>query len=333
MFEKVLVEKEIAQHPQTLKILSRLKQYPVQLIDRYDQFWGQVKKPYLHKRESLNLFIAQKRGELVKKAPEAYGTQGAQHYYYVHSYNCIYECQYCYLQGYFKTPDLVFFVNHHEIIEQMQKIADEQSDVWFHAGEFSDSLALAHFSQELQLYFDFFAKNPHCKLELRTKSANISSLLALNALENVYVTYSLSPSAIAKAIDLKTPAVSGRMAAMSQLASQGYRLAVHFDPVVYHPDFAKLYQELLDQLFSQVPAESIAYYSLGVVRFTKDVYQEVVRNYPESTLHSQEMIKSFDGKVRYPKPMRSWMLGTVKDQLMKRKIEKEKIYFCMEENQ
>jgi spore photoproduct lyase len=44
------------------------------------------------------------------------------------------------------------------------------------------------------------------------------------------------------------------------------------------------------------------------------------------------MIKSFDGKVRYHRPMRMWMMNTVKDLAIKHGIKEERIYLCMEEN-
>jgi len=75
---------------------------------------------------------------------------------------------------------------------------------------------------------------------------------------------------------------------------------------------------------------SLAYLSLGVVRFTKDVYREVERNYPDSLIHSTPMNKSFDGKVRYHRPMRMWMMNTIKDLSLKAGIEEKKIYLCME---
>ena len=47
-----------------------------------------------------------KARQLVKETPAAYGLSGEPHYYFIHSYNCLYECDYCYLQGYFHSPDL-----------------------------------------------------------------------------------------------------------------------------------------------------------------------------------------------------------------------------------
>lgn len=332
MWNKVYVEEALLDHPRTQKILVKTGRDPIAL-KRYDEIWGQSKKPYLHKRDSLNLFIAQKRGQLLKLAPDAYGQAGEPHYYFIHAYNCIYECQYCYLQGYFNTPDIVLFINHEEILTQMQKTLDESTGrVWFHAGEFSDSLALTHLTGELELYHDFCKKNPRALIELRTKSVNTKELLCLEPLDNFIVSFSLAPQKIARSIDLKTPSTQARLKTMQELKQRGYKLAAHFDPIIYQENFREDYAQLLKEMSELDLTHHLQYLSLGVVRFTKDVYREVERNYPDSLIHSTPMIKSFDNKVRYHHPMRMWMMNAVKDLALKAGVPAQGIYLCMEEH-
>lgn len=333
MWNKIYIEEDLIHEPRAKSILSKLKQTPV-VLKSFDEIWGKSKKPYLHKRDSLNLFLAHKKGQLLKLAPDAYGQAGEPHYYFIHAYNCIYECQYCYLQGYFNTPDIVLFINHEEIIQKMQEALDSHPEkkVWFHAGEFSDSLALTHLTGELELYHEFCKKYPRAMIELRTKSVNIKELVQLEPLSNFIVSFSLSPQKMGKTIDLKTPSTASRLKTMDELNQKGFSLAAHFDPIIYQEDFKQQYQELLNQLFELKLTEKLIYLSLGVVRFTKDVYREVERNYPDSPLHSTPMIKSFDNKVRYNHPMRMWMMNTVKDLALKAGVEEKAIYLCMEDH-
>lgn len=333
MWNEVYVENSIKNHDRTLAILNKLNKPPIYL-DRYDEIWGRSKKPYLHKRDSLNIFLARKEGQLLKLAPDAYGSAGEAHYYFIHAYNCIYECQYCYLQGYFNSPDIVLFINHEEIISEMEKTLKLHAGnkVWFHAGEFSDSLALTHLTGELLLYHEFCQRNPDAIIELRTKSVNTRELEKLSPLPNLIVSFSLSPDKMAKRIDLKTPSVPGRIKAMNSLSKLGWRLGAHFDPVIYEDHFAERYQELLDSMKRLDLIQNLEYLSLGVVRFTKDVYREVEKNYPDSLLHTGPMVKSFDGKVRYNRPMRMWMMNKIKDLALQSGIQEKRIYLCMEDD-
>lgn len=332
IFDKIFIEEDIKSHPKVHDILKKVSGDRF-YIDNYDEYWGRSKKPYLHKRTNLNLYLAQKKGQLVKETPPAYGTLTGKHYYFIHSYNCIYECDYCYLQGHFHTPDLVLFVNHNQIIEEMQRIVDNfpNEEIWFHAGEFSDSLALSHITSEWDEYWKFFEENPNAKLELRTKSVNIKSISNLPALNNIIVSFSLGSSDQVKGHDLKTPSLKARIKAMEKLEEQGKRLGFHLDPIIYEDNIFTKYENMLDQLFRNIRPESIAYVSLGVVRFTSDVYKHVKNNYPDSPIHQGEMVKSFDGKVRYSRPMRLWILNNIKSLLLSHGLQETQIYLCMEE--
>ena len=334
MFNRVFVEKELREHLRAKRILSKLGLQKVEIVERYDDIWGQVKKPYLQKRQGLDLFIAKKRGQLIKKAPAAYGTVGAHHYYFIHAFNCIYECEYCYLQGYFHTPDLVFFINHEDILAEMKTVLGhhaKDSQVWFHGGEFSDSLALSHLSDEWEVYFDFFKANPKAYLELRTKSANTKALKNLSPLPNIVVSYSLSPFKVSQKIDRKTPTLKARLKAIEELALRGYLIGIHLDPIIDSVDLEKEYGELLDSLLNTLPTKQLSYLSLGVVRFTPAVFRQVQKNYPRSPILAQELTKSFDGKVRYSRPHRNQILEQIKTLCLKKGICEEKIYLCMEE--
>ena len=335
MFNKIFVEKEVLEQDYTQRILSQFSKITPQVIDSVDKVWGRVKKPYLQKRETLSLFIGRKKGELVKLAPDAYGLGKEKHYYFVHAYNCIYECQYCYLQGHFHTPDIVLYTNHDEIIAQMQKVVDEdpKHNPWFHAGEYSDSLALSHITQEWAEYFDFFKKNSLAKLELRTKSVNIKPIIDLPAHPNIYVSFTVASEQAGKNFDVRCPSIKARLSAIEKLVKKGFNIGIHFDPLIFQDDFESQYDLVIEKLFEILPQEQLGYISIGVVRFTKPVYHQVTQNYPDSPLLAENFTRSFDGKVRYPRTVRMWMMNKVKQLCLKYNVNEQKIYLCMEEDE
>ena len=334
MFEKVLIEKSVLNHHRTKSILEKIKYRKLLEIDDIDDVFNRVKKPYLQKRTNLNLFIGNKKGTLVKEAPSAYGLSGNPHYYFIHAYNCFYECDYCYLQGYFHSPDLVFFINHEDIANEMSEVLKKtppELTPWFHAGEFSDSLGLSHLSGEIPFYFDYFQKKPNAVLELRTKSANTRELEKQVPLKNIVTTFSMSPEKQIKEHDLKTAPLKARLGSIERLHQKGFPIGIHFDPIIYNDNIITEYQELIEQLNHSIPLKEIEYISLGVVRFTKDVFHQVQKNYPKSSIHGGEFIKSFDGKVRYNRPMRLWLLQKIKDLLVQAGAQADKVYLCMED--
>lgn len=334
MFNKIFVEKQIEHLTRVKEILDRFPQSEVLYIDDYQDVFGKVRKPYLAKRTNLDLFLATKKGQLVKEAPPAYGLIKDPHYYFVHSYNCIYECTYCYLQGYFDSPDIVLFLNHQEIISEIENVirrSDRHLNPWFHAGEFSDSLALMSLTQEFFQLYELFKNYPQANLELRTKSINIKEIMKYPPLENIYTSFSLSPEGRVKTIDLKTPSLSHRLQAITKLVANGYKVGLHFDPIIYDENIFDNYKKMIEELLNTIQPEQMSYISLGVVRFTKDVYQQVQKNYPDSDLLAQEFVKSFDNKIRYPRPMRMHILKTIEKILFAHGFTPEQVYLCMED--
>lgn len=339
MFEKIFIEEHLKNHQKVLEIKSRFPNSEFKYITKVEDVFGRVKKPYLQKRTNLNLFIGEKKGQLVKPAPAAYGLSGEPHYYYVHAYNCIYECNYCYLQGYFQSPDIVIFINHEEIAAEITKITlahkakDPHQTVWFHAGEYSDSLALSHLSGELPHYFELFRNLPGTALELRTKSVNIKEIVKLPPADNIIISFSLAPEHRVKLNDLKTPGLKARLKAISELDELGHPIGVHFDPIIYDDKVVESYESLVSELTMAIDPQKLRYVSIGVVRFTKNVYHQVAKNYPDSDFLADDLVKSFDNKVRYNRPMRLWLLGKVKEILIQAGVREEVIYECMEEEE
>ncbi len=331
MFQTIYIEHEVESLPYTQNIIQHFKNAQIKTIDKVEDYWGRVKKPYLQKRDNLNLYVGRKKGQLIKKAPDAYGTKNAEHYYFIHAYNCIYECEYCYLQGYFHTPDIVLYVNHEEIRNEMLQFIDEDKEVWFHAGEFSDSLALSHITNEWRDYWLFFQNHPKAKLELRTKSSNIKPLLDLPPISNIIITFSLSPEQEVKKFDHKTASLKARLKAIQELSQRGFQIGLHFDPVIYSEDYLARYRLLFQDVFQNLEEENLNYISLGVVRFPEKIYHQVQKNYPQSQLLAQEFIVSKDGKVRYPKPMRMKILNDLKKELLTFLNGQNKVYLCMED--
>lgn len=332
MFSRIFVENDIKDLPRTQNILASFPGIEVHHIDDLEEIFNKVKKPYLQKRQSLQLFLGRKKGKLIKPTPDAYGMTQNPHYYFIHAYNCIYECQYCYLQGYFHSPDIVLFLNYEEIFQEIVNTTLEHpgKEVWFHAGEYSDSLALSHLTQELPLLFETFRSLPQARCELRSKSVNTKELLKIAPTSNVICSFSLSSEENIKNLDLKTPPLKTRLLGLRKLRDHGHALGLHLDPVVYSNHFEQQYTELLKKITETVNPEDINYISMGVVRFTKDVYHQVKKNYPESPLLQAEFVKSFDNKVRYSRPMRSWMLSKIKDICLQHGFKEEQLYFCME---
>jgi spore photoproduct lyase len=331
MFEKVFIEKDLMSLVKTEDIMSRLPQARICVIDNYEDVFGKLRKPYLLKRMRLDLFLAKKRGDLLKATPPAYGSKDVPRFYFVHQYNCIFECEYCFLQGYFDSPDIVCFLNHDEIAAAIGEKAQvyKNQEVWFHAGEFSDNLALSSLLDDWAVYWECMAQIPWARLELRSKSAAIKSLLKLPPLKNIVVSFSLGTAKQVSDFDHKTAPLASRLKAAKQLSEYGYAIGWHFDPIIADENIAADFRQIAEQSFAAVPKPQ--YISIGMLRFSDPVYRAMQRHYPKSQMHHPSIQKHLGSKLSYPSQMRDRVLSQIESILLETGYAPELIYRCMEE--
>ncbi|MBN1654186.1 MAG: hypothetical protein JXA30_10450 [Deltaproteobacteria bacterium] len=336
MFSRIFVEQEIRDSARVQEILDRYQGVPVSTIERISDVFERVRKPYLLKRRDLALLLGSKKGKKIRESPAFYGLGEGPHYLLMHAYNCIHECAYCYLQGYFNSPDIVLFLNFEDFsseIETATRALSNGERAWFHAGEYSDSLALPAVSSGLEFLFELFGNLSRASLELRTKSTNIKTLLGLEPRPNIVASFTLSPQKWIEQYELNTPPLASRIRALGTLARGGHPVAVHFDPIIYQRDIEHAYRALLKELLESISPSKLEYLSLGVVRFSRQVFQQIKANYPDSKLLAAEFVKGFDNKISYNRPTRLWLLNKIKTLCLEAGIDERRIYLCMESAQ
>lgn len=301
MTSTVYVESDVADHPRTLEILSRHKNASVIEISRYGEVFNKKAQHFRTQKHSPALILAGKHNRRVLPAPPGYGVGGKHNYYFSHMLNCLYDCRYCFLQGMYQSANHVVFVNFEDFAEDLQSAARSHGNesCWFFSGYDCDSLAYEPMTGFARYFVPLFSKMDNAFLELRTKSTQVRNLLQLEALNNVIVSYSLSPQAVIDRLEARTPSLEKRINAMLQLGEAGWPIGLRFDPLIYSADFESIYGPFLEECLKRIPAKYIHSVSLGSFRLTKGHYEKISRLYPEEPLFSVATDKQA-GMVSYP---------------------------------
>ncbi|HHS48469.1 MAG TPA: hypothetical protein ENM99_01195, partial [Desulfurella acetivorans] len=103
---------------------------------------------YFHNlKDKCALIYAKKKGEFLRKTPKSYTPNNTYGYSIIQSYNCVYDCSYCFLKGYFKTFNPVIFKNIKDYFDAIKKTIkdDKLRPLYFYLGTFSDPVALSIF--------------------------------------------------------------------------------------------------------------------------------------------------------------------------------------------
>lgn len=298
--ECIYVENEISQHPRTLRICARYPKARIIPINRYSDVFNSRAQDFKAQKRNPSLILARKNGKFIHPTPPGYHVGGKHNYYFSHMLNCVYDCRYCFLQGMYQSGNYVVFVNTEDFLNDISAtVAQHDSPSWYFSGYDCDSLALDPITHFVNDCLDHFENLPNAWLELRTKSTQIRPLLNRSALANVVVAYSLSPAEIVEAEEHGTPSLQKRLDALATLQSQGWKVGLRFDPLLYSDNFDVLYERFFNQVFSAIDMTQVHSVSLGVFRLPKGFHKKMVRMYPQSRLLAAPLSLR-DSMMTYP---------------------------------
>lgn len=281
------------------------------------------------------LFLCENRGQFYKPCP---GTREYQccDYQVLHTgSNCPIDCVYCILQAYLNAPWVTSYVNIDKLFKEVSEGLAGAGDRFFRigTGEFTDSLALDRITQLSKKLVPFFADKSNAVLELKTKSGVIENLEHLEHNGRTVVAWSLNSPEIMQKQEFRAATLEERLAAAKQCADWGYSLAFHFDPIVDYPGWEKGYLETITALYRAVPAKSIAWISLGALRYLPRLKDIGIQRFPGSRIYHNEFIIGLDGKSRYFRPHRTELYKRLYGALKAKADSRTCIYFCMESDE
>ncbi len=333
---QIFVEEDCQDLPYTQKILNRANNIPVEVIKGH-QLQSRYEAPYpdsLHKGKK-DLFLCKNRGHFFKPCPGTKEYRCCEYQVLNIGMNCPMDCVYCILQAYLNNPWLSFFVNINDLITELEQAFTAEPNRFFRigTGEFTDSLALDQLTGLSTILIDFMSSKSNAVLELKTKSAMIENLSDVEHGGRTVISWSLNSPVIMQQEELRAATLEERLEAAAQCAAWGYKLAFHFDPIIFHPDWQKNYSYTIDQLFNKVPAGKIAWISMGALRFLPNLKNIAASRFHQSRFFFEEFITGLDNKSRYFRPQRVEMYSHIYSQLKERAAEQTCIYLCMESDE
>jgi len=240
------------------------------------------------------------------------------------------DCTYCVLQGYLSIPLITLYVNIEDIFSSVDGILKSEPDRFFRfgTGELGDSLALDPITHLSGDFISFFNEKSNCVIELKTKTANIQSVLNHHP-KNTVISWSVNPQEFVETEEYGTASIQERLNSARKCQHAGYLLGFHFDPIIYFPNWEIDYQRTIEQIFKQVDSKRIAWISLGCLRYPSQLKEIIEKRFPQTRIVYEEFIRGLDGKQRYPKPLRIKMYRKIV-QWIREQAPDLFIYFCME---
>ncbi|MFW6415240.1 MAG: radical SAM protein [Thermodesulfobacteriota bacterium] len=248
--------------------------------------------------------------------------------------NCPLNCSYCILKAYFQDNIQKVWANQEDLKEELSRELESNPDILYRmgTGEFTDSLALEPLTGYSRDLIGFVSGFSNARLELKSKVADLGWLDAVEYPEQILPAWSLNAPEVVQNEEMHVDSLEERLQAAAYCAGQGFRVCLHFDPILYYPGWEKGYARSIEMIFDYLTPEQIAYLSLGSFRGMPELKDYISRNWPHSKYIYEEYVTGRDGKMRLLRPLRvkqfDYMVG-----LLRRYGLDRQIYFCMESDE
>jgi spore photoproduct lyase len=332
---RLFINRQVADHPMTRTIQSRFRMPGETVRDAQQVYQAVLSAPDPVKQGKETLYLTRNRGAFLKKCP------GTRHYtccdyqiLHIGTF-CPMDCTYCVLQTYFHPPILQYFVNHENLMAELDAVLKKPQNNKMRrigTGEFTDSLIWESWTDISQLLIKRFAVQKHAVLELKTKTTAIERLQKLNHNRKTIAAWSLNTNHIIHSQERATAGLTARLKAAASCETWGYPLAFHFDPLILYDGCEEDYIRVIEKLYSYVSADNIVWISLGTLRFPPSIKTVIQKRFPDSKIIYEEFIKGLDGKMRYFKPLRinlyRKVVACIRDH-----APDSVVYLCMEDDE
>ncbi len=244
---------------------------------------------------------------------------------------CPLDCSYCILQSYQNTKMIIVHSDYFSILDQISLQLNLQPRRLFRicTGQVADSLALEPVIGFAEKAVKRFASFQNAVLELKTKTEGVDFLLGLPHRGRTIISWSLNPEKAVAREEHRSAPLANRLRAAARVAGSGYLVAFHLDPMVTQSGNPAPFCDLIKQLADCVPAEQVAYISMGTVRFQPHMRRTVLSRFPESQITNAEFLPDIDGKLRMLAPRRIELYQAVSREV-RECFPDTFLYLCME---
>ena len=334
--QHVWIDRQVMDSPIATNVVRALPGVPVDVIDGPPPLPSPADQAALMTLAKKHLYLTAQQGRFVRDCPGASSRNAEGRlccgYVVVDTVsNCNYDCTYCYLQSYINTPYLTVYANIERLFEEIEAFlrARPHQLVRMGSGEFSDSLSLDPLTRFSSMLVPFIRQFSNVLFELKTKSDLVEGLLEEDPQERVMVSWSINPQAVVQREEHKTAPLAARLQAARRCLERGYKIGLHFDPLLHFPGWEEVYEPFVEQVFQALDPQDVTTLSMGSLRFAPDLKDVVRERFPKSRLMTAELFPSEDGKMRYFRPIRADMYAKMWDWI-RRYAPDATLYLCME---
>lgn len=212
-FSHIYVERGSEDLPLSREIMSRVKPRHVTMIDDAGRFFKRPGQSFHRQKNHPKLIIARKTGQFLYRGSERVQSFGYQQpvYYNDMVRNCLFDCDYCFLQGMHRSANILLYSNMQDYLAAVDHQVAELGQLYLSISYLSDLLGFERSFGLVQLWIAAAREREGVEIEVRTKSDGFAGLSTLHPTDRVVFTWSISPDHLARRSEAGTASFAQRL--------------------------------------------------------------------------------------------------------------------------
>ena len=288
-FSHIYVESQSIESNIAEQSFKRFPKAKIIEIEDYKKIFNKNGQDFQIQKLSTKLILAKKQPPFIYPATDIIQDSGFSNFYYCTPIlNCIYNCEYCFLQGMYSSANIVVFTNTEEVKDAVKKQILERKypdePLLLSLSYNTDILALENILPLTKQWIDFANNTDDLFMEIRTKSGLTSSFNKLKPSKKILFAWTLSPNNIIQKYEHKTPLLERRIMSIQKIVDSGWPVRLSFDPILIYPNWKEDYKQMFERIKETISGDKIFDITIGVFRMSDDFFNRIKKTKPDSDL-------------------------------------------------
>lgn len=296
-------------------------------IEHYGEIFNRPRQNFTVQKHQSALILAVEKDRFLYRGSERINSWNRSELYYnALVRNCVYNCDYCFLQGMHSSAHTLMYLNNSDFMRAAEAQLSN-GPMYMSISYLSEILAFEPLYPYSAEWIRFASGRENFALEIRTKSDYYQAISRLQPADNVYLVWSLSPEEISRHHERGTASFRNRLFAASRAAADGWSLKITFDPVLYVEGWREYYPRMIREIFSRIPAEQVSEVSFGVFRMNPDYLKKIRALRPDTPhLHREYHSDRKEGLSSYSPAIISEIRAVMEDEIS-RYLPDDRVFF------
>ncbi len=293
MLDRVYIERDALRYSSCNGILEKLGKAEKIIIGDYKEVFSRANQNFRVQKGNPSLILAVNKGRFIYEGAENCQNFGEENFYYCScGKNCTFCCDYCYLQGMYRSGNIVVFVNQEDCFTEAERLLEEKRSLYLCLSYDSDIFAMEGLLGYVKRWNDFAAENlsKGFLCEIRTKSAPVDFFKENKPNNGIIYAWTVAPQAVIDTLEKRTASLEARLNAALTAAKNGFQVRLCLDPIMDMGDglTEKHYREFGETLKRTGLGPLLHSVSTGPFRVPAEYIKLFKKNAPRSPISWRE---------------------------------------------